>query len=286
LECGDLSPLCFRCDLSQRLFFETAASSRREEKAVTGHRTPKRSQVTRMDLKGKVAIVTGGSKGIGRGIAEALIRAGLNVLISARNQDEIDRAVAELNKPGGGKAVGCVCDVRDHASVKSLFEQATSALGGVDVLINNAGIGKFATVAEMPPEEFRAILETNLFGVYYCCHEAIPLLKQRGGGYIINISSLAGANPHPRMAAYNASKFGLNGFSEALMQEVRHDNIKVSYIMPGSVNTEFGGDTPSAENSWQLQPDDIARVVIDLLQHDERSLPSRVEIRPSKPPRK
>jgi NAD(P)-dependent dehydrogenase (short-subunit alcohol dehydrogenase family) len=170
--------------------------------------------------------------------------------------------------------------------VKSLFEQATSALGGVDVLVNNAGIGKFATVAEMPPEDFRAILETNLFGVYYCCHEAIPLLKQRGGGYIINISSLAGANPHPRMAAYNASKFGLNGFSEALMQEVRHDNIKVSYIMPGSVNTDFGGDTPSAENSWQLQPDDIARVVIDLLQHDERSLPSRVEIRPSKPPRK
>ena len=111
-------------------------------------------------------------------------------------------------------------------------------------------------------------------------------MKKRGGGYIINISSLAGANPHPRMAAYNASKFGLNGFSEALMQEVRHDNIKVSYIMPGSVNTEFGGDSPSDEKSWQLTPDDIARVVIDLLHHDDRSLPSRIEIRPSKPPKK
>jgi short-subunit dehydrogenase len=111
-------------------------------------------------------------------------------------------------------------------------------------------------------------------------------MKRRGGGYIINISSLAGANPHPRMAAYNASKFGLNGFSEALMQEVRHDGIKVSYIMPGSVNTEFGGDTPSDQNAWQLQPSDIAGVVIDLLRQENRALSSRVEIRPSKPPKK
>src|SRR4030095_10584898 len=118
------------------------------------------------------------------------------------------------------------------------------------------------------------------------CKKAIRLMKNRGGGYIINISSLAGANPHPRMAAYNASKFGLNGFSEALMQEVRHNNIKFSYIMPGSVNTAFGGDTPGDQNAWQLQPSDIARVVLDLLHHDERSLPSRVEIRPSKPPKK
>lgn len=239
-----------------------------------------------MDLNGKTAIVTGGTRGIGRGIAEALIRARMNVCISARKQNEIDEAVAELNKLQGGQAVGFVCDVRNHDEVKSMFERANAALGGIDVLINNAGIGKFATVAEMPPADFRAILETNLFGVYYCCYEAIPLLKRRGGGYIINISSLAGANPHPRMAAYNASKFGLNGFSEALMQELRHDNIKVSYIMPGSVNTEFGGESPGEENSWQLQPADIARVVVDLLQHDERSLPSRVEIRPSKPPKK
>jgi short-subunit dehydrogenase len=144
----------------------------------------------------------------------------------------------------------------------------------------------FASVEAMAPEDFVAVLETNLFGVFYCCHEAIPIMKQRGGGYIINVSSLAGANPHPQMAAYNASKFGLNGFSEALMQEVRHDGIKVSYVMPGSVNTEFGGDEPSAEKSWQLQPVDIARVVIDLLRHDDRSLVSRVEIRPSRPPKR
>ena len=239
-----------------------------------------------MNLSQKVAIVTGGTKGIGRGIAEALVREGVSVCISARKEDEITEATQALKKLSGGEATGLVCDVRDYAQVQSLFARVNAELGGVDILINNAGIGIFSPVAEMSPEDFRAILETNVCGVFYCCHEAIPLMKQRGGGYIINISSLAGANPHPRMAAYNASKFGLNGFSEALMQEVRHDGIKVSYIMPGSVNTEFGGDTPGDQNSWQLQPADIARVVIDLLHHDERSLPSRVEIRPSKPPKK
>lgn len=239
-----------------------------------------------MDLKNKIAIVTGGTKGIGRGIAEALVREGLRVCISARHQDDINEAVKQLNSEANGRAIGRVCDVRDHDQVKALIDHAVQELGGVDVLVNNAGIGVFETVAETSPEDFRAVLETNLFGVFYCCHEAIPQMKRRGGGYIINISSLAGTNPHPRMAAYNASKFGLNGFSEALMQEVRHDNIKVSYIMPGSVNTEFGGDSPSNEKSWQLTPDDIARVVVDLLHHDERSLPSRVEIRPSKPPQK
>jgi NAD(P)-dependent dehydrogenase (short-subunit alcohol dehydrogenase family) len=239
-----------------------------------------------MNLKDKTAIVTGGTKGIGRGIAEALLREGAAVCISARHQAEIDLAVAELNRLDGGRAIGFVCDVRDYEQVKKFIERTVKELGGLDILINNAGIGMFDTVEETSPEDFRAVVETNLFGVFYCCHEAIPRMKQRGGGYIVNISSLAGVNAHPRMAAYNASKFGLNGFSEALMQEVRHDNIKVSYIMPGSVNTEFGGDSPSDEKSWQLTPQDIARVVVDLLHHDDRSLPSRVEIRPSKPPKK
>ncbi len=239
-----------------------------------------------MDLTGKAAIVTGGSKGIGRAIAEALVQVGVDVCISARKRSEIDETVASLASLKQGRVTGIVGDVRDHSQVKAVFERTISQFGGVDILINNAGIGTFAKVEEMAPDDFRAVLETNLFGVYYCCHEAIPLMKQRGGGYIINISSLAGTNAHPQMAAYNASKFGLNGFSEALMQEVRHDGIKVSYIMPGSVNTEFGDDAPSDEKSWQLQPNDVARVVIDLLHHDERSLPSRVEIRPSKPPKK
>jgi NAD(P)-dependent dehydrogenase (short-subunit alcohol dehydrogenase family) len=232
-------------------------------------------------LTGKIAVVTGGTKGIGRAIAEALVSAGARVAITARHEDEIAEAVAQLNSIGPGSATGHVCDVRDYDQVKSVFAD----LDGVDILINNAGIGIFAPVESMSVEDFRTVLETNLFGVFYCCHEAIPLMKQRGG-YIINISSLAGTNAHPELAAYNASKFGLNGFSEALMQEVRHDGIRVSYIMPGSVNTHFGGDEPGDEKSWQLQPTDIAQVVMDLLEYPDRTLPSRIEIRPSRPPKR
>lgn len=237
-----------------------------------------------MNLKGKSAIVTGGTKGIGRAIAEALVREGVNVCVSSRQENEIEAAVNELSGLQGGDVVGAICDVRNHDEVKALVAHTVAEFGHVDVVINNAGIGIFGKVEDTSPEDFRTVIETNLFGVFYCCHEVIPEMKKHGGGYIINISSLAGTNAHPKMAAYNASKFGLNGFSEALMQEVRHDGIKVSYIMPGSVNTEFGGDKPSAEKAWQLQPTDIARVVLDLLHHDDRSLSSRVEIRPSRPP--
>ncbi len=244
-----------------------------------------------MNFKGKTAIVTGGTKGIGRAIAEGFVREGINVCIGARNIDEIEETVKALSLDEGenlivGGITGAVCDVRDAEQVSALFAHAVAEFGGVDVLVNNAGVGLFKRVEEMAAEEFRVVLETNLFGVFYCCHEAIPLMKTRGGGYIINISSLAGVNAHPLMTAYNASKFGLNGFSEALMQEVREDNIKVSYVMPGSVNTYFNNDTPSEDQNWQLQPSDVARVVLDLLAHDERSLPSRVEIRPSRPPKK
>lgn len=237
-------------------------------------------------MKERVAVVTGGTRGIGRAIAEALVSAGASVAITARSENDVASAVSQLNEIGPGRAAGYVCDVRDYDQVKPMFAKIAADLGGVDILINNAGIGIFAPVESMDVADFHAVLETNVFGVFHCCHEAIPLMKQRGGGYIINISSLAGTNAHPQMAAYNASKFGLNGFSEALMQEVRHDKIKVSYIMPGSVNTEFGGDEPSDQKSWQLQPADVALAVMDLLQQPERSLVSRVEIRPSRPPKK
>ncbi|HKY42597.1 MAG TPA: SDR family oxidoreductase [Pyrinomonadaceae bacterium] len=227
-----------------------------------------------MELAGKVAVVTGGTRGIGRAIASSLVEAGVQVAIIARREEDL------------AQTTGYVCDVRDYDQVRSTFERMAEDFGGVDILINNAGIGIFASVESMSVEDFRAVLETNVFGVFYCCHETIPLMKRRGGGYIINISSLAGANPHPNMAAYNASKFALNGFSEALMQEVRHDGIKVSYIMPGSVNTEFGGDEASDAKSWQLQSEDIARVVMDLFEYPDRALPSRVEIRPSRPPKR
>ena len=233
----------------------------------------------------KTALVTGASKGIGFAIAEALVRRGMRVYICARNKGELREALDRLSQ--AGQADGEVCDVRSEDQVRIMLEECERRFGGPDVLVNNAGIGIMGrTVEEMSGDEFRQTLETNLFGVFYACHYAVPMMRRRGGGYIINISSLAGQNAHPRMAAYNASKFGLNGFSEALMQEVRQDNIKVSYICPGSVNTWFGGDVPSEDQAWQLQPGDIADVVCGLIDMDQRALPSKVEIRPSKPPAK
>ncbi len=236
-----------------------------------------------MNLDNKSAVVTGGTKGIGFSVAESLVKAGASVFICGRNKAELRDAIAELSRYG--QAGGEVCDVRSEDQVRQMLEEAERLFGGVDILVNNAGMGIFGkTVEELSGDEFRQTLETNLFGVFYACHYAVPMMKRRGGGYIINISSLAGQNPHPKMAAYNASKYGLNGFSEALMMEVRQENIKVSYICPGSVNTDFGGDTASDAKAWQLQPDDIAQVIMNLLAMPDRALPSKIEIRPSKPP--
>ena len=236
-------------------------------------------------IKDKIAVVTGGTKGIGRAIAESLLREGAHVFICARDKSQLRTALEELSALG--RIEGEICDVRSESQVKIMLDEAVRVFGGVDILVNNAGIGVFEkTVEELDPEDFRRVVETNLFGAFYACHHAIPLMKNRGGGYIFNISSLAGQNAHPRMSAYNASKFGLNGFTEALMQEARQDDIKVSLICPGSVNTEFGDEEISDEKDWQLQPADIAQVVFDLLRQNRRALPSKIEIRPSKPPKK
>ncbi|MGI8467844.1 MAG: SDR family oxidoreductase [Pyrinomonadaceae bacterium] len=236
-------------------------------------------------MKEKIAVVTGGTKGIGRAIAERLLKEDAKVFICARNKFELKRALEQLSALG--EVEGEVCDVRSEAQVKMMLDECIRIFGGVDILVNNAGIGIIGkTVEKMSAEEFEQTLQTNLFGVFYTCHHTIPLMKRRKGGYIINISSLAGQNAHPKMAAYNASKFAVNGFTEALMQEVRDDNIKVTTICPGSVNTYFGGDTPSQDQLWQIQPEDIAQVVVDLLNFNQRALPSKIEIRPSKPPKK
>jgi 3-oxoacyl-[acyl-carrier protein] reductase len=232
-------------------------------------------------LSGKVAVVTGGNRGIGRGIVEALAGEGATVALTARRAETATKAAKEV----GRGALGFACDVRSQESVEKLFADVARTAGGVDVLVNNAGIGVFAPVADLSPDDWRAVIETNLNGVFYCCHEAIPLMRKRGGGYIFNISSLAGRNAFPSAAAYNASKFGLNGFSEALMQEVRYDGIRVSYLMPGSVATEFGRGS-DAKAGWALQPADVAAIVIDLLRSPAHALYSRVEMRPSKPPKK
>lgn len=241
---------------------------------------------TQMDLgiKGRVALITGGARGLGLAEAEALAAEGVSIAVNDVDRDAADQAVSRL-KELGVNAAAFIGDAADEAVVVNLTKQVVGELGRLDILVNNAGIGIMGkTVEEVSGDEFRATLETNLFGVFYGCHYAVPMMRRRGGGYIINISSLAGQNPHPKMAAYNASKYGLNGFSEALMQEVRQDNIKVTYICPGSVNTHFGNDTPSEEKAWQIQPEDIAEIVIGLLAMDQRALPSKIELRPSKPP--
>jgi NAD(P)-dependent dehydrogenase (short-subunit alcohol dehydrogenase family) len=237
-------------------------------------------------IQGKVAIVTGSTKGIGLGIAAALLEEGAKVVISARNAGQVAAAAADLGKKHGGRVVGVVCDVRREAEVAALFDAAVREWGGLDFLVNNAGVGLFKNVEEMALEEWNAVIETNLTGVFLCTRAAIPRMRKRGGGHIVNISSLAGTNAFPTATAYNASKFGLNGFSEALMQEVRYDGIRVSYVMPGSVNTHFGGSAPDPAKAWKIQPEDIAEIVLDLVRFPGRSLMSRVEVRPSQPPRK
>jgi 3-oxoacyl-[acyl-carrier protein] reductase len=228
-------------------------------------------------LDDKVAVVTGGNRGIGRGIVEALAREGATVALTARAEADASRAAREV----GGSTMGFACDVRSYEQVQALFRRVAEKAGGVDVLVNNAGIGLFKPVGDIEPEEWRAVIETNLNGPFYCVREAVPLMRARGGGYIFNISSLAGKNPF----ANNASKFGLNGFSEAMMMDVRYDGIRVSYLMPGSVATEFGRGS-AAKKDWALTPADVADVVLDLLRAPGRALYSRVEMRPSRPPRK
>ena len=238
-----------------------------------------------VNLQGKVAVVTGGSRGIGREIARALVAEGGDVVVCGRDGDRAGRAAGEISRIGPGRCAGTSCDVRRYGEVEALMRHAAGTFGGLDILINNAGVAGRGAVAELPLEKWHEVIDTNLTGVFYCCRAAIPWMRQRGGGYIFNISSLAGVNPIPNLSAYNASKFGLNGFSDAFMQEIRYDGIRVSTILPGSVDTEFAGRTAGQE-SWRLAPSDIAEVVLHLLAHDPRSLPSRVEIRPSQPPKK
>jgi len=238
-----------------------------------------------VSLIGKVAIVTGGTRGIGWAIAERLTGAGLHVAIAARSVGDLREKEAMLNRRGPVRAIGVECDVRRSQDCTRLVDRTLAAFGRLDVLINNAGIGAFAKVADMAVERWDEIIGTNLNSLFYCCHAAIPHLRAAGDGWIINIGSLAGKNAFPGGAAYNASKFGLIGFSEALMQEVRHDDVRVSYIMPGSVATEFShpGGTDRRDDDWKIAAEDVARIVVDLLGMPARTLPSRVEVRPSRP---
>lgn len=239
-------------------------------------------------FRGLAAVVTGGSRGIGRAVAESLLRRGADVLIAGRAAGPLAAAAADLARvaasAGAGRIETLAADVRRPADAERLVAAAADRFGGVDVLVNNAGVGRFEAVAEQSIDDWAQVIETNLSGVFYCCRAAIPVLRRRGGGWIVNVSSLAGSYPFANGAAYCASKAGLDAFTAALMQEVRFDGIRVSAVAPGSVGTAFAGsDDRHAAAPWKLAAEDVAQVVVDLLGHEARSLPSRVEIRPSQP---
>lgn len=232
-------------------------------------------------LEGRNAVVTGGTRGIGLAIAEALASAGANIAICGRSQSHLDAAVRRLTEKTTRKVVGKLADVSNSTDVAALFAFVDKELGGLDILVNNAGIGIFKRTSELSVEDWQSVIGTNLSGVFYCCREALPRMKNRGAGYIINISSLAGKNAFTGGAAYNASKFGLDGFSEAMMLDHRYEGVRVTEIMPGSVNTEFSSGSTAA--NWKIAPQDIAEIVLSLMAMPERTLVSRVEVRPSKP---
>ena len=235
----------------------------------------------RETLANKIAIVTGGTRGIGRAIARRLLEEGVAVAVCSPSRENVQAFVSDCQSIDGARVFGEVADITRPGDVQRFFQNVEAQFSGLDFLVNNAGIGVFRSVADLTPDQWRHTIDLNLTGVFYCSHEALPRMRKRGAGYIINISSLAGKNAFAGGAAYNASKFGLNGFSEAMMLDHRYDNVRVSYVMPGSVDTEFsprGGDT-----AWKIQPEDVAEVVVMLLSTPARTLISRVEMRPAKP---
>jgi 3-oxoacyl-[acyl-carrier protein] reductase len=234
-------------------------------------------------LLGKRALVTGASKGIGLAIARAFADNGANVVICARQQGALDKALDDLRKTAKGKVSGQPADVSNSADVSRLFQFADKELGGLDILVNNAGIGIFRSVAELTIEEWDQVIGVNLSGAFYCTREALSRFEQARGGRIINISSLAGKNPFAGGSAYNASKFGMNGLSEATMLDHRHDDVAVTYIMPGSVATQFSGAEGERGSDWKIAPEDIAEIVLSVVHLPKRTLVSRIEVRPSRP---
>ncbi len=233
------------------------------------------------ELTGKVAFITGGTRGIGRAIAERLLEEGMRVSICGTSKTSLDEAMSELSPKG--VVLGLLGDVSDLPSVKQLVAETHKAFGTIDVLVNNAGVGVFHPTAELDPADWDRMIALNLSGAYYCSHEILPIFKQAGGGDIVNVSSLAGKNPFAGGAGYNASKFGLNGFSEAMMLDHRSDGVRVTSIMPGSVATEFGGGPADAGADWKIAPEDVAEVVACMLRMPRRTTVSRIEIRPSRP---
>jgi 3-oxoacyl-[acyl-carrier protein] reductase len=236
-------------------------------------------------LENKAAFITGGSKGIGYGIAASLLEQNMKVGITSRSQENADKAAEELKKIGKGQVLALQADVRDFDSQKQAVDKLLEKWGSLDLLIANAGVGYFASIEEMTPDQWNQTIETNLTGVFYSIKSSVEAIK-KAKGYIITISSLAGANFFPQGSAYNASKFGLTGFTQSVMLDLRQHDVKVTTIMPGSVATHFNQHTPSDADSWKIQPEDLGQMVVNLLQLPPQTLPSKIEVRPVKPPKK
>jgi NAD(P)-dependent dehydrogenase (short-subunit alcohol dehydrogenase family) len=228
------------------------------------------------------ALITGGTKGIGLGIAESLLQQDMKVAITGRSQSGVEKALAELKKVGTGELLGIVSDVRDAGSQHDAVSQIVQKWGRLDVLVANAGLGYFGSIEQLTDEQWHETIDTNLTGVFYSVKASVPELKKTKG-FIITIASLAGTNFFAGGSAYNASKFGLVGFTQAIMLDLRNSGIRVSTIMPGSVATYFNNHQPAESDKWKIQPEDIGELVVDLIKMNPRTLPSKIEVRPSIP---
>lgn len=238
-------------------------------------------------LKEKVAFITGGTKGIGYGIAQSLLAEGIHVIITSRSQSDAEAAAQRLSEleESLGKAIGVKADVKQLSDVETAVKKAHDSFGAIDIVIANAGVGHFASIEDLEPKQWHDVIDTNLTGVFNTVKATVNDLKSQKG-YFMSISSLAGANFFATGAAYNASKFGVTGFTQAVMLDLRQHGVKVTTIMPGSVSTHFNNNTPSDKGSWKIQIEDLGELVVDLLKMHPRTLPSKVEVRPSQPPSK
>ncbi|KAA0991772.1 SDR family oxidoreductase [Dyadobacter aurulentus] len=230
----------------------------------------------------KTALITGGSKGIGFGIAQVLIKEGIRVAITSRSKENAEQAAAELNKISEGFAIGIESDVRNYESQQNAVQTILNKWGQLDYFIANAGVGHFAPIEELTPEQWQETIDINLTGVFFSAKASLAALTS-SKGYFISIASLAGTNFFENGTAYNASKFGLVGFSQAMMLDVRKAGIRVTTIMPGSVASEFNNHSPSEKDAWKIQPEDIGQIISDLIKLPARTLPSKIEVRPSMP---
>lgn len=237
------------------------------------------------NMENKTALITGGSKGIGYGIAAALMEQNMKVAITSRSQSKAEEAANKLNELGKGKALGVAADVRDLNSQQKVVDKVLQEWGQLDLLVANAGLGHFASIEDMTPDQWHETIDTNLTGVFYSIKAGLDALKA-SKGYIITISSLAGTNFFPKGSAYNASKFGVTGFTQSVMLDLRQYGIKVTTIMPGSVATYFNNHQPDGQDDWKIQIEDLGQMVVDLMQMHPRTLPSKIEVRPTQPPKK